>query len=309
MRTMVILKGLPGSGKSTYAAEMCAENPKRWFRINRDDLRKMAVGQGNNPHSGVHEVVLRKVKEDLIRQAFDAGFDVILDDTHLNPGTVKALHKLASDYNDVKVVEVGFRMSADECIARDSSRTGFAKVGPSVIGKMAKLATESALRDKETVYSRPLAGQQYHANPQLPAAVMCDLDGTLAIIGNRSPYDATDCDLKDKPNPAVVACLSAMARKVDIWADVVFMSGRSAKYRPETKRFIEAAMGNDLWDYELHMRADGDNRKDAEVKLELFNQHVRNKYNVVFVLDDRNQVVDMWRSIGLTCFQVAPGNF
>lgn len=59
----------------------------------------------------------------------------------------------------------------------------------------------------------------------------------------------------------------------------------------------------------LFMRADGDGRKDAVVKRELFDKHVRHEYNVVAVLDDRQQVVDMWRSLGLTCLQVAPGDF
>ena len=45
------------------------------------------------------------------------------------------------------------------------------------------------------------------------------------------------------------------------------------------------------------------------MKLELFDRHVRDSYDVRYVLDDRQQVVDAWRSIGLTVFQVAEGNF
>jgi hypothetical protein len=57
------------------------------------------------------------------------------------------------------------------------------------------------------------------------------------------------------------------------------------------------------------MRAAGDTRNDAIVKGELFDIHVRDRYRVRFVLDDRNRVVDWWRRIGLRCWQVAPGNF
>ena len=57
------------------------------------------------------------------------------------------------------------------------------------------------------------------------------------------------------------------------------------------------------------MRKTGDFRKDSIVKKELFDENVRGKYNIEFVLDDRNQVVEMWRSIGLVCLQVADGNF
>jgi hypothetical protein len=57
------------------------------------------------------------------------------------------------------------------------------------------------------------------------------------------------------------------------------------------------------------MRKTSDMRKDAVVKEEIYNENILDKYNVLLVLDDRNQVVDFWRSKGLTCFQVAPGDF
>jgi hypothetical protein len=58
------------------------------------------------------------------------------------------------------------------------------------------------------------------------------------------------------------------------------------------------------------MRKTGDRRADNIVKRELFEARVRNKYNIDFVLDDRNQVVDMWRNeLKLTCLQVAEGDF
>ena len=63
-------------------------------------------------------------------------------------------------------------------------------------------------------------------------------------------------------------------------------------------------------DFSLHMRAADDYRKDDEVKFELYKEHVDDKYFIHYVLDDRNQVVDMWRDkCNLTCFQVAPGDF
>jgi len=50
-------------------------------------------------------------------------------------------------------------------------------------------------------------------------------------------------------------------------------------------------------------------RKDVIIKQEIYEEHIKDKYDVLFVMDDRNQVVEFWRSIGLTCFQVAEGNF
>ena len=57
------------------------------------------------------------------------------------------------------------------------------------------------------------------------------------------------------------------------------------------------------------MRKTGDNRKDSIIKEEIYRNLIEPNYNIEFVLDDRNQVVDMWRRIGLTCLQVADGNF
>lgn len=57
------------------------------------------------------------------------------------------------------------------------------------------------------------------------------------------------------------------------------------------------------------MRPEGDKRKDSIVKAELFDKHIKDNYAVDFVLDDRNQVVKMWRDMGLKCLQVAPGEF
>lgn len=57
------------------------------------------------------------------------------------------------------------------------------------------------------------------------------------------------------------------------------------------------------------MRPEGDIRKDSIVKREIFENYIRDYYNIQFVLDDRNQVVEMWRSLGLKCLQVQEGDF
>jgi hypothetical protein len=58
------------------------------------------------------------------------------------------------------------------------------------------------------------------------------------------------------------------------------------------------------------MRAENDGRKDSIVKKELFEQHIVGKYYIDLVIDDRNQVVEMWRKdLGLTCLQVDYGDF
>jgi hypothetical protein len=105
MRTIFILKGLPGSGKSTYATEMVRKEPKRFVRINRDDLRSMSVGPANNPHTGDknREEFVREAKNNLLSAALKSGYDVILDDTHLVPQTVKKLHTFVESIGNVSI--------------------------------------------------------------------------------------------------------------------------------------------------------------------------------------------------------------
>lgn len=137
-----------------------------------------------------------------------------------------------------------------------------------------------------------------------PRGVLVDLDGTLALhSGHRNPYDWRRAH-RDVPNAAVVAVVRALHRD---GIAVVYMTGRPEAARDITERWIERHVGVAG---PLFLRADGDQRQDAIVKRELFDAHVADRYVVIAVLDDRQQVVDMWRNeLGLACFQVAPGDF
>lgn len=321
MRTMIIARGLPGSGKSTWAKALLKKEPNRWKRINRDDLRNML---DDGQWSVDREEFIREVQNSLIRTAMKEGFDVIVDNTSLVPQAVKKLHRLAEGVGDVKVMEKCFNESVETCLERNSKREGRARVPDKTIVDMAHGAgidRGKKLVDREDYYPPKFIADPIVNDPTLPDAVICDLDGTLALMGDRSPYDASQCDIIDKPNWPVIRTVLAFHAQ---GAKVLFTSGRDAQYREPTIRFIEkwcqkqefpmAASDNSelvsvVIPYELFMRATGDMRKDAIVKQELFDENIRGKYNVLFALDDRNQVVDFWRSIGLACFQVNPGDF
>ncbi|MCU1472235.1 polynucleotide kinase [Amnibacterium sp.] len=143
----------------------------------------------------------------------------------------------------------------------------------------------------------------------MPDAVLIDLDGTLAIIGDRDPYDASTAEV-DELNEQVawVAHSWLFDGTTEARQDraVVLVSGRQEKDRRPTERWLDRH--GVVYDA-LRMRATGDPRNDAIVKRELYERHIRGRYNVVLVIDDRRRVVDMWRSLGLQCWQVAPGDF
>jgi hypothetical protein len=137
-----------------------------------------------------------------------------------------------------------------------------------------------------------------------PEVLLVDLDGTLCLRGGRSPYDETRVfqDIVNEPVRRIIYAVVASTG-----CRIIFTSGRSEKCREGTEAWLAEHFA---LKYEaLLMRPAGDGRRDWQVKYEMFNDRIRAYYTVVGAFDDRNQVVRMWRSIGLTVFQVADGAF
>jgi len=301
MQTAYILRGLPASGKTTWAKALIYNSLNKKFikRVNKDELRTMF---DNYIFSNKNEKFVNNIQEAAIKLVLEQGNNVIIDNTHITNESVKKLHETLSSLNiDLMVIEKCFNVALEECITKNSLRSGLSKVPETAITDMAKKLNNKKLEDKQTFYKKTIV----EFDKSLPSAIICDLDGTLAIIGDRSPYDARDCDLKDFPNIPVVQCINAMHAAGMM---IIFMSGRDEKYKSETVRFIDNTISSQI-KYELHMRSYDDIRKDSIVKSELYFNNVHNKYDILFCLDDRNQICNFWRSIGLTCFQVAEGNF
>jgi hypothetical protein len=194
-----------------------------------------------------------------------------------------------------------FEIDLEEAIRRDCGREH--PVGEAHLRQVA----ERFLR-KGQVQDVPEQGgpavRLYQPVPGTPPAIMVDLDGTLALMDGRSPFDWSRVG-EDAPNrPVVEAVAAARAQGVRI----VYCSGRDEAARADTEAWLAEHAGRTP-DEPLFMRPAGDSRKDSIVKAELFDAHIRDEYDVRFVLDDRNQVVLMWRGLGLTVFQVAPGDF
>lgn len=129
------------------------------------------------------------------------------------------------------------------------------------------------------------------------------MDGTLALLGGRSPYSLKVSS--DKPNLPVIQVVQALANDPRVDA-IIIVSGRDARARPATAAWLAA---HEVPYTELIMRPTGDNRPDQVLKQEILHQRILPRYEVTGVLDDRNKVVKMWRDNGLVCLQVAEGDF
>lgn len=133
-------------------------------------------------------------------------------------------------------------------------------------------------------------------------AWIVDIDGTLALMNGRGPFDWSRVG-EDLPNEPVVRLVHA----IDLLGDaIIFMSGRMEQSRCQTEMWLNAQIG---FSGPLYMRKDDDFRPDTVVKRELYDNHVKDRYDVIGVIDDRASVCRQWREMGLTCLQVAEGNF
>lgn len=135
--------------------------------------------------------------------------------------------------------------------------------------------------------------------------IICDIDGTVALRGDRGPYDWSRVG-EDKPNWPVIQTLAAL-QWFHYWP-VVFVSGRMEQCRKATEKWLnEHVDSREPW--HLFMRQDKDNRSDVIVKREIYCRDIEPHFDVRLVFDDRNSVVKMWRELGLPCMQVADGDF
>lgn len=304
MSTLTITRGLPAAGKTTWARQWVAEDPDRRARVNRDDLRAMLFVNPTYHHD--QEVRVTAVARQLVRDLLAAGRDVIADDTNLRVRYVREWARFASAHGATLTV-VDFPVDVDEAVARDAARPR--PVGEDVIRRMASRFLQSGhlpvLPDPlyhEGGGDRFDLEQPYVPKPGAPRAIIVDIDGTVALMNGRSPYDTTRY-ADDLPNAAVIDAVRTADESGYL---VIYCSGRDETGRGDTLTWLRKHVGVPG---ELFMRAAGDRRRDSVVKLDLFNDHIRDHYDVRWVLDDRQQVVDMWRALGLTVFQVAPGDF
>lgn len=282
MLKVVMLYGLPASGKSTFAKEMIAKYPNAYKRISKDDLRAML---DDGKYSKTNEKFVLKMRDALILETLKAGKCPIVDDTNLAP---KHYDHITEMVKGLAVVElIVFDTPYEECVARDLRRPK--SVGERVIRQM----YNQYLRKKK---SKP------KFEPMSPDVIICDLDGTLAQMNGRSPFDWDKVDT-DTVNITIKNMISGY-RKLGI--PTIIVSGRDSVCRAKTEKWLA---DNGIQYMYLFMRPEGDNRKDSIVKQEIYEKYIYGKANVLFVLDDRDQVVEMWRDQGLACLQVNDGNF
>lgn len=145
-------------------------------------------------------------------------------------------------------------------------------------------------------------------------AYIIDIDGTLANMGERRPFDWDNVG-QDTPHQIVIDVVRTLFLH---GKQGLYVTGRMEQSRLQTQMWLHHHVchrgGRDMahcWcHFPLYMRPDGLYDPDQDLKYRIYKNHIEGLYEVEAVFDDRNKVVDMWREkLGLVCFQVAPGDF
>jgi predicted kinase len=291
------LVGIPASGKSTWSKDHVGKNPD-WIRVNRDDFRHMLKDM---PVCEMKvENLITKMVGNAVVSALMSKFNVIIDNTNLKAKYITPLIELVKPYADIEFQI--FDISVDKAIERDEKRDK--KVGSEVIKRMFndyKVLLDtfdfSHIKKRQKIYPT------VKFVPGLPYCAVFDIDGTLAHMNNkRGPFDWNKVDRDDVD--------THVARMVGLHADacdtIIIVSGRDDTSMDLTKEWLD--FYNISYDVIL-MRKAGDFRKDNIVKREIYQEHIIGKYNIAAIYDDRQQVVDELREMGLKVFQVEPGLF
>lgn len=301
MKKIIMTVGCPGSGKSTWAREYVLKNPG-FFVTTRDDFRAAIIGNparneykfSKQKESIVTDMQFSTVKDILYRG--DSVKGVIVADTNLKEPTRAKWESFAKEFG-WQIEYKLFDVSWTELLSRNFFRGD-------------KAVPKEVLRSMYVNMCKYQGKPVYEGTPGKPKAVIFDVDGTLAKMVSRSPYDLEKCDT-DVINPMVVE-LSKMYDRAGY--QIIVVSGRECgtkeepmKYYHMTRRWVEDFAGVPL--VMQCQREQGDSRKDDVVKEEIFWNKIAPHFDVKLAVDDRDQVVEMWRRIGVECWQVDFGEF
>ena len=281
--------GASGSGKSTWAVNYAIGNQLPFF--SSDDIRA-ELGNINDQSQN------KKVFQTLYSRLASAlqKTSVIMDATNYSEQSRLPLIQIAKDVG-AGIEWKYFNASLNQCFENNKKRE--------------RVVPENVIRRQWTSLTLPFDGVEFMnipAESTITQCVIVDLDGTLAHnISGRSPFDGTRV-FEDAVNWPVWDLVNRYWEDESI--EVIFLSGREGTdiCAAETIRFLEEKC--DFANPLLFMRSEKDHRKDWLIKWEIYETKVKPFYEVIFALDDRDQVVNMWRNgPKINCFQVAEGNF
>ena len=304
-RKIIIARGIPGSGKSTWARAWVGESPETRIRINNDDIRNM-LGDYWVPS---REDLVSFIKHKSAVAAMGHGYDIVVDNMNLNPKEINFWETIVNSHNkDTERVDLGFTkykyeiefkdffIPVEECIKRDAMR-------PNPIGEK----TIREIWKKYRHFIQTTAVEKYVNNMRAfdlskPNCVVIDMDSTMCFNMSKRPWygkGSTEMMLDDVPNVNMVKLLQIIHK----YCPVIVCTGRDTSQKEVTKQWLAKY---DIFPTRIYMRQANDFRKGVEIKEELINQ-ILEEYNIITIFEDSEPIVQKLRDMGLTVLQPNKG--
>lgn len=301
---LILVQGISGSGKTTYAKQWVEEDPIHRVRLNYDDIRCM-LGKYWVPE---REPLMKKIFDTALDDAMFAGYNIIVDNmSNLNPIHVQEYQSLVYNHNleykdnqyeiEIKLINT----PVEVCIERDSKRD--IPIGEKVIRQQWRKYRNYIIQQSV----KEMLDNQIQEDSKLPHCIIVDMDATLCFNTSGRPFYGPGSGEKmvdDIPNTNVIDLVKAYCREYD--CDLVIITGRDESCREETREWLDKYHLNPKM---LLMRKIGDHSKGDECKKKLYEEHIKGKYNVDLVFEDSSKVVKMYRELGLTVLQPNEGKF
>lgn len=301
-KKLILLCGISGSGKSTFASNNVQNHPEKYVIVNRDKIRELLFGYTEETIYEYYdrkdfnklEKQVTKYEDTIIREGLAEDKTVIVDATHLSR---KYLERFKF-WNVPTTIEF-FDIGINEAFKRLEDRTR--KVDSDIVNKQYnKYINLKKDLEKNPIDFTPATIEQ---NDLLPNCYIFDIDGTLAKMNNRSPYDWKKVGEDNKIS--WVAEVNRIIYENENNTDVIICTGRDGVCSEDTERWLAL---NHINYTEFYIRPQGDMRPDWVIKEEMW-RDISTRYNILGIFDDRQQVVDRARSLGLNVLQVEHHNF
>ena len=304
IKKLILTRGIPGSGKSTWAKSWVSEDPEHRIRFNWDDMRNMMGPYWVPSREPINKHILWAAVNSVAYN--DRPYDIVIDNMNLNPKDWKQYEDWILNYNNSLnseetntqyVLEFkDFFTPIEECVKRDSMRIN--PIGEKTIREIYNKYRHFIQTTNVEKYVNNLV----KPDPDKPYCVVIDMDSTMCFNTNKRPWygkGAAEEMINDIENFGVCETVWALMQEYPI----IVATGRDTSQEEVTRKWLSQHRIDPI---KYYFRTEGDYRKGTEVKKEQI-EKIMKDYNILVIFEDSEPIVQMYRDMGLTVLQPNKG--